>query len=61
MLVSLYFVQTKYAERHKQEILSINRNVLEFFCSLLNTEFFSELQEKFQVASTHDTKVEYQF
>ena len=44
----------------QQEIMFIDRNVLEFFCVPLYTEFLSDLHKKFQVASVHDTNVECQ-
>ena len=44
----------------RQEILFIGRNILEFFCVPLYTNYWSNLYKKFQVASTHDTNVEYQ-
>ena len=44
----------------KLEIPPIGRNVLEFFCVPLYTDFFSDLYKKFQEASTYDTNVEYQ-
>ena len=61
MLVFLYLVQSSYTKIHLQEIPSIGRNVLEFFCAYLYTQFLSDLyKKKFQVASTYDTNVEYQ-
>ena len=60
MFISLYLVQSKYTKIFKKEIPSIGRNVLEFFCVSLYTEFLSDLYKKFQVASVHDTNVEYQ-
>ena len=46
------FINTKFRP--------LGRNVLEFFCVPLYTEFLSDLYKKFQVASVHDTNVEYQ-
>ena len=59
MEISLYLVQSKYTNIHKHAIPSIGLNILEFFCVPLYTEFFSDLYKKFQVASVHDTNVEY--
>ena len=58
MIISLYLVQSKYAKIHKQEIPSIGRNVLEFFCVPLSTNCVSDFHKKFQVTSTYDTNVD---
>ena len=39
---------------------SIGHNVLEFFCVPMHIEFSTDLYKRFQVASVHDTIVEYQ-
>ena len=43
-----------------QEILSIDRNVLELFCVSLFSDFLAGLHKKFQVSSTNGTNVEQQ-
>ena len=43
-------------EQHSQEIPSVDLN--ELFCVPLYTDYLSDLQEKFQVASVYDTNVE---
>ena len=58
MWISLYLPQSKYAKIHFHEVPSIGLNVLEFSCVPLYTEFLSDLNKKFQVASTYDTNVE---
>ena len=60
MLISLHSAQSKYAIIHYHEIPSKSLNVLEFFCVPLYTEFLTDLYKKFQVASVHDTNVDYQ-
>ena len=50
-------MQCKYTKMNEQEILSIIRNVLEFFYVPMYGEFLSILHEKFQVASIYDTNV----
>ena len=51
-----YLLELKYIKIHLQEIPPISRNVLEFFCVPLYTDYLFT----FQVPSTCDTKVEYQ-
>ena len=60
MLILLYSVLSKYTKINKQDIPSIGRNVLEFFCVRMQTEFLADFHEKYQVASTYYTNVEYQ-
>ena len=60
MLISLDLVQSKCTKIHLQEISSVGRNVLEFFCAPLYIEFLSVLCKKFQVAFTYDVNVENQ-
>ena len=43
---------------YQREILSIGRNVLEFFCVPLYTDCLSDLPKNFQVTSTYDANVE---
>ena len=52
-------MQSKYAKMNLQEIPFIDRNVLEFFCVLLYSEFISNLHENVQVAYKKDTNAEY--
>ena len=59
MLIPLYFVQSKYIKMHQQEITSIAYNILEFFYVTLYTDYFSDLNKKFQVTFTYDKKPEY--
>ena len=59
MIVSLCFIQPKFTKIQWQEIYFIGWNVLEFFCIPLYTAYLSDLHKKFQISSTHDTKVEY--
>ena len=44
----------------KQEILSIDLNILEFFCVPLYSGYLFDLHKKFPVASTYAANVEYQ-
>ena len=62
MLVSSYLVHSRYFKMHQQEILSIGRNVLEYFWVLLYTDYLSYLHKKFHVASIYDytTHADYQ-
>ena len=51
-------MQSKDIKIQLQEIPSMGRNVLEFFCVPLYTDYLSHLHKKFQAASIHDTNVE---
>ena len=55
-----YIVQPKYMEIYQQEILSIGRKVLEFFCVPFYIDYLSDISStyKFQVLVKHDTHVE---
>ena len=59
--VNFFYIypQSKYKKIHYREISSIGLSVLEFFCVPLYTEFLSDLYKNFQVASVHDTTVEF--
>ena len=60
MWIYLCVPQSMYKKIYQNKISSMGLNVLEFFCVSLYTEFLSDLYIKFQVASIHDTNVEYQ-
>ena len=60
MLISLYLGKSKYIEKHYWEILSIGRNVPEFFLVFLYTDYLPNLNKEFQVASTYDANAECQ-
>ena len=53
-------VQPKCTKMNYQDIPSIGRNGLEFFCVPLYTEFLFDLYKMFQIASVYDknTKLE---
>ena len=59
MWTALYLPQSKCTKFHKEEIPSISRNVLEFFCVPLYKEFLSDLCTKFQVASIYDKNIQW--
>ena len=60
MLILFRLMQSKYNKISLQEISSIKRNVLGFYCLPLNTDYLSGLLKKLQVSSTYDTNEEYQ-
>ena len=59
MLISLYLVQSKYIKMYEQQISFVGRNVLEFFCVPMYTDYLSDLLKKFHLASTCNKNVEY--
>ena len=62
MLLSLSITYSNECniKMRSQEISSIGRTLLEFFCVPLYTDYFSNLSKAFQVAFTQATNVEYQ-
>ena len=45
---------------HEEETSCVGRNVLEFFCVPLCTNYLSNFHKEFQVTFTYDTNAEYQ-